>query len=191
MSFPRFFAAAVICGIVMSVASTVRADCIYNMETHSMDCSGSAAEPAQDVVNQAVQQAIDNATNTMQGAVSGAQSTLTSGGEATIPEKLIAIYVVMFGEVPKAENLAMLTSEVEDGRKTLRQIAADLDSANFRARFPAFLTAEEFADRLDKSLFDDVTPEATRNFAKGLFVSRVHAGISDTDIIVEAIEKFK
>lgn len=129
---------------------------------------------------------------TMSAAAFGAIATSTSAESISAESRtaLITLYVAMFNSAPDGDTLDTMVSAWESG-KTMIEIADTLDNDEFRTSYPAFLTPEEFADRLLDVLFGDgqggyIVNSNAVNYSRRRIVSSVNSGRSDTQIISQA-----
>ena len=98
---------------------------------------------------------------------------------------IIELVVVGLNQAPGTTLLTELVAIV-DGGGTLADVAANLTaSASWKAKFPAFQTAEEFADEWLAGLIPEASAETLAS-AKTVVVGLVNGGSSFADILIEA-----
>lgn len=97
--------------------------------------------------------------------------------------ELVAVYVIMMGAPPDGETVAQMLEDLRSGSPA-GVIAKEFDGDFFRARYPLFLTVEEFAERLSDTMLG--VGEGSKAYTRQWIVAQVNLGRSDVDIIRSA-----
>lgn len=105
--------------------------------------------------------------------------------------EIVAVYVTMVGRAPSQAKLDELVAMVQSGKKLVDVAQEITTAADFAARYPGFMTSDEFADKLTQDLFGNKVSATTQAWAREWVKGRLGNGASVANVFVEAVQAIR
>lgn len=105
--------------------------------------------------------------------------------------EIIAVFVTMIGRAPSTAELAELVAMADSGKKLVDVTQKLATRADFSTRYPGYLTADEFADKLTKDLLGDNVTAETKAHSRDWVVGQLHNGVSVASVFATSVQAIR
>lgn len=124
-------------------------------------------------------------------ALTGPTTTHAAAISQETENEIIAVFVTMIGRAPSATELTELVAMADSGKKTVDVAQWIATRTDFATRYPGFLTADEFAEKLTNDLLGDNTPAENKAQARDWVVGQLKSGVSVAKVFVGAVQAIR
>jgi len=102
--------------------------------------------------------------------------------------ELTGLFIALFDAAPGADYLSDIVAAREAGASLLSIANALASKPEFSEVYPAFLTAQEFAQRAVDNLLTSTTPAGAQTWAKNWIVGKLNAGQTPANVLLQAAQ---